>query len=109
MPTQKQVRWAQLRVGLTVIFAAIVLAVLIFLMSGNASIFTRNYTLRSYFDNAGGIRKGSIVRLMGVDIGNVDTIHVVQGHNGTPVEVVMKVNTKYLDNLYKGSAVSVAT
>jgi len=109
MPTQKQVRWAQLRVGLTVIFAAIVLAVLVFLMSGNASIFTHNYTLRAYFDNAGGIRQGSIVRLMGVDIGNVDKIHVVQGHNGTPVEVAMKVNTKYLADLYKGSTVTIAT
>ncbi|MCU1310264.1 MAG: hypothetical protein JWO20_1389, partial [Candidatus Angelobacter sp.] len=34
MPSQQQLRWSELRVGLTVVFASITLAVLIFLMSG---------------------------------------------------------------------------
>jgi len=96
-------------VGLTVIFASIVLAILIFLMSGSTSIFSRSIRLRAYFDNAGGLREGSTVRLQGVDIGNIDVIRVVQNHNGTPVEIVMKVNTKYQSQLYKGSTVTIAT
>ena len=108
MATQHQVRWAQLRVGITVIVAAITLAVLIFLMSGTTSIFTKNYTLYSYFDNAGGIRDGSTVRLQGVDIGNVQHVRVVT-HGDTPVQVRMQVNAKKIDALYKGSMVSIAT
>ena len=52
MPSQKQLKWSQLRVGLTVLFASITLGVLIFLMSGTTGLFTPKITLKSYFDNA---------------------------------------------------------
>ncbi|HEY6938640.1 MAG TPA: MlaD family protein, partial [Terriglobales bacterium] len=71
MASQKQLRWSELRVGLTVIFASIVLIILIFLMTGSSGLFTRKITLYSYFDNASGLRVGAPVRLEGVDIGNV--------------------------------------
>jgi len=102
-------KWSQLRVGLTVLFASITLAILIFLMSGTGGVFTKKITLTSYFDNSGGLRIGAPVRLEGVDIGNVKTIRLVPGHPGTPVEVTMKVNTKYAFNLRKDSVTSLAT
>ena len=71
MPSQKQLKWSQLRVGLTVLVASITLGVLIFLMSGTTGLFTPKINLKSYFDNAGGLRDGAPVRLAGVDIGNV--------------------------------------
>ncbi len=95
MPSQKQLRWSQLRVGITVIVASVTLAVLLFLMSGTAGLFTRRIILRSYFDNAEGLRGGAPVRLSGVDIGNVTQIMIVPGRPLTPVEVTMKVSTKY--------------
>ena len=109
MPSQKQLKWSQLRVGLTVVFASITLAVLIFLMSGTGGVFTKKITIISYFDNSGGLRVGAPVRLEGVDIGNVKSIRLVPGHPGTPVEVTMKVNTKYAFNLRKDSVTSLAT
>ena len=71
MPSQKQLQWSQLKVGLTVLVASITLAVLIFLMSGTGGLFTHKIILKSYFDNAGGLRVGAPVRLAGVDVGNV--------------------------------------
>lgn len=109
MPSQKQLKWSQLRVGLTVLFASITLAVLIFLMSGTGGILTKKITLKAYFDNSGGLRVGAPVRLEGVDIGNVQSIRLVPGHPGTPVEVVMKVNTTYAFNLKKDSTASLET
>jgi phospholipid/cholesterol/gamma-HCH transport system substrate-binding protein len=109
VPSQKQLKWSQLRVGLTVLFASITLAVLIFLMSGTGGVFTKKITLISYFDNSGGLRIGAPVRLEGVDIGNVQSIRLVPGHPGTPVEVILKVNTKYAFNLRKDSVTSLAT
>ena len=70
MPSQKQLKWSELRVGITVIIASVILAVLLLLMSGTTGLFTRKITLKSYFDNAGGVRVGAPVRLSGVDIGN---------------------------------------
>ena len=109
MPSQKQLKWSQLRVGLTLLFASITLAVLIFVMSGTGGWFTRKITLRSYFDNAGGLREGAPVRLAGVDIGNVTGIRIVGAKPTTPVEVTMKVNTKYKFNLRKDSVTLLAT
>ena len=77
MPSQKQLKWSQLRVGLTVLFASVTLAVLIFVMSGTGGWFTSKITLRSYLDNAGGLREGAPVRLAGVDIGNVTGVRIV--------------------------------
>ena len=57
--------------------------VLIFLMSGTGGWFTSKITLRSYFDNAGGLREGAPVRLAGVDIGNVTTVRIVDGKPAT--------------------------
>ena len=93
LPSQKQLKWSQLRVGLTVIFASVTLALLLFLMSGTGGLFTKRITLMSYFDNASGLRVGAPVRLSGVDIGNVVDIRVVPDKDKqiTPVEVIMKV------------------
>jgi|HubBroStandDraft_5_1064220.scaffolds.fasta_scaffold02828_3 phospholipid/cholesterol/gamma-HCH transport system substrate-binding protein len=109
LPSQKQLKWSQLRVGLTVLFASITLGVLIFVMSGTGGWFTRKITLYSYFDNASGLREGAPVRLAGVDIGNVASIRVVQNKQMTPVEVTMKVNTKYSFNLRKDSVTLMST
>ena len=111
MPSQKQLKWSELRVGLTVVLAAITLGVLLFLMSGTTGLFTRKIVLRTYFDNAGGLRQGASVRLNGVDVGNVTNIRVVPDKDKqlTPVEVGMKVSTKYSFNLRRDSVASLST
>jgi phospholipid/cholesterol/gamma-HCH transport system substrate-binding protein len=111
LPSQKQLKWSQLRVGLTVIFASLILALLLFLMSGTGGFFSHRITLVSFFDNASGLRVGAPVRLSGVDIGNVAAIRVVPDKDKqiTPVEVIMKVSTKYGFNLRRDSVTSLDT
>jgi phospholipid/cholesterol/gamma-HCH transport system substrate-binding protein len=108
LPSQKQLKWSQLKVGITVIVASITLAVLIFLMSNTGGVFTKKITLKSYFDDANGLREGAPVRLSGVDIGNVKAIRVV-ANPVTPVEVTMKVNRKYDFDLRKDSKTLLST
>ena len=111
MPSEKQVKWSQLRVGLTVLIALITLAVLIFVMTGTTGLFTKKIIVRAYMDNAGGLRVGAPVRLEGVDIGNVTGIRVVSDplRRLAPVEVTMKVTTKYADTMNKGCQVELTT
>jgi phospholipid/cholesterol/gamma-HCH transport system substrate-binding protein len=111
LPSQKQLKWSQLRVGITVIVATLTLAFLLFLMSGTSGIFTSRITLKSYFDNAQGLRQGAPVRLNGVDIGNVTKILIVPDKNKqqTPVEVLMKVSTKYSYAIRRDSVTSLDT
>ncbi len=113
MPSQKQLRWAQLRVGLTVVVAAAVLMGLIFLMSGTTGLFTPTLHLVCYVENAGGLRNGAPVRLQSVDIGNVQRIRLVdhKDPNGTPtpVEITMKVNAKFRPFIHTDSSVLLST
>ncbi len=105
MPSQQQVKWSQLRVGITVLVASITLAVLIFVMSGTVSPFSRKIALRAYFENAAGLVKGAPVRLAGVDIGNVDSVHYVSDprRKSAPVEVVMKVSSRHQNEILRGT------
>ncbi len=111
MPSQKQLKWSQLRVGITVIVASVTLMLLLFLMSGTTNIFSRRITLRSYFDNASGLRVGAPVRLNGVDIGNVTKIQIVREKERqlTPVEVTMRVSPKFDFDLRTDSYSSLET
>lgn len=111
MPSEKQVRWSQLRVGLTVIFASVTLGVLIFVMTGTTGLFTKKIVIRSFVDNAGGLRVGAPVRLEGVDIGNVTRIRVVPDAKRylAPVEITMKVTTKYADTMKNDCQASLNT
>jgi phospholipid/cholesterol/gamma-HCH transport system substrate-binding protein len=111
LPSQKQLKWSQLRVGITVIAASLTLGFLLFLMSGTSGWFTPRITLKSYFDNASGLRKGAPVRLSGVDIGNVIDIKIVPDKDKhlTPVEVTMKLSTKYNYALHRDSVTSLDT
>ena len=111
MPSQKQLKWSQLRVGLTVIIASFALGFLLFLMSGTSGLFTSRITMRSYFDNAEGLRVGAPVRLSGVDVGNVSKIAIVNTKDKhlTPVEVTMKLSTKYIDSMHRDSVISLET
>ena len=111
MPSQKQLKWSELRVGITVLVSCVTLAVLLFLMSGTRGLFSKRIMLQSYFDNASGLREGAPVRLSGVDVGNVIHIRVVpdKDKQQTPVEIMMKVSTKYGFNLRRDSVVSLET
>jgi phospholipid/cholesterol/gamma-HCH transport system substrate-binding protein len=111
LPSQKQLKWSELRVGITVLVSCVTLAVLLFLMSGTRGLFSKRIILQSYFDNASGLREGAPVRLSGVDVGNVIHIRIVpdKDKQQTPVEVIMKVSTKYGFNLRRDSVTSLET
>jgi phospholipid/cholesterol/gamma-HCH transport system substrate-binding protein len=93
-----------------VIVALGALTALVFLMSGSTGgFFTGKITLRSYFENAAGIKVGAPVNLEGVTIGNVKTIRIVPSRKLTPVEVTMKISKKYLDALHTDSKAGLDT
>jgi phospholipid/cholesterol/gamma-HCH transport system substrate-binding protein len=96
-----------------VVFAAVVLAFLVFLMSGTTGFFTPTLRLVCYTDNAGGLRNGAPVRLQSVDIGNVEKIRIVNHHSSigtsTPVEIMMKVNAKFQPFIHSDSQVLLST
>jgi phospholipid/cholesterol/gamma-HCH transport system substrate-binding protein len=96
-------------VGALVLVAMAVLVGLILLMSGSGGgLFARKLVLRSYFENASGLKNGAPVTLAGVTIGNVIRIRVVPERNPMPVEVTMRVGHEYLGWLHTDSTASIA-
>jgi phospholipid/cholesterol/gamma-HCH transport system substrate-binding protein len=96
-------------VGVLVMVAMTVLVALILLMSGSSGgLFAPKLVLRSYFENAAGVKDGAPVTLEGVTIGNVIHIRIVPDRNPTPVEVTMRVNHEYLNRLHTDSTASIA-
>lgn len=109
MPNQQQLRWSQLKVGITVIVATVTLAVLIFFMGGKAGFFASRITLYAYFDNTEGVKIGAPVSLQGLTIGNVKDIRLVPDRPQDPVQIIMRVNTKYQFLLRKDSLATIET
>jgi phospholipid/cholesterol/gamma-HCH transport system substrate-binding protein len=110
VPSQQEVQWSQLKVGVLVIVALAALTALIFLMSGSTGgIFTGKITLRSYFENAAGLKVGAPVNLEGVTIGNVKSIRISPERKLTPVEVIMKISNRYTADVREDSKTNLDT
>jgi len=113
MPSQQEVRWSQLKVGLIVLVASVILVTLLFLMTSSAGlgVLSHKLTITTYFENSAGLKPGAAVNLQGVTIGTVKTVTVVAipERKLTPVRVVMKLNEKYSDELKKDSKASLTT
>jgi phospholipid/cholesterol/gamma-HCH transport system substrate-binding protein len=109
LPSRKEIQWSQLKVGALVMVAVAILIFLIFLMSGSTGgLFARKLVLRTYFDNAGGLKSGAPVTLEGVTIGNVLRIQVVPSRNPFPVEVTMRIGQDFARELHTDSITVIA-
>jgi phospholipid/cholesterol/gamma-HCH transport system substrate-binding protein len=110
VPSQQEVQWSQLKVGVLVIVAVAALSALVFLMSGSTGgFFTGKITLRSYFENAAGLKVGAPVNLEGVTIGNVKRVRIEPARKLTPVEVTLKIGSTYRQAVRTDSTSSLET
>jgi phospholipid/cholesterol/gamma-HCH transport system substrate-binding protein len=113
MPSQQEVRWSQLKVGVIVLISSVILVTLLFLMTSSSGlgVLSRKLTAVTYFENSAGLKTGAAVELEGVTIGTVKSVTIDNApeHKLTPVKVVMKLNEKYATNLKKDSKASLST
>jgi phospholipid/cholesterol/gamma-HCH transport system substrate-binding protein len=113
MPSQQEVRWSQLKIGLIVLVSSVILVTLLFLMSSNTGlgILSKKLTVITYFENAAGLKNGGAVNLQGVTIGSVKSVAITgdPARRLTPVRVVMKIDSKYQDELREDSKAALTT
>jgi phospholipid/cholesterol/gamma-HCH transport system substrate-binding protein len=113
MPSQKEVRWSQLKIGVIVLASAVILTTLLFLMTTGSGlgIFSRKLTITTYFENSAGLKPGAAVTLEGVTIGTVKTVTVTNAPERklTPVMVAMKIDSKYGFGLHTDSKAALST
>jgi phospholipid/cholesterol/gamma-HCH transport system substrate-binding protein len=113
MPSQQEVRWSQLKVGVIVLISTVILVTLLFLMTSSSGlgILSHKLTVTTFFENSAGLKTGAAVNLEGVTIGTVKTVTIDNAPERklTPVKVVMKLDDKYAANLKKDSKASLST
>jgi phospholipid/cholesterol/gamma-HCH transport system substrate-binding protein len=108
MPSQKELRWSQLKVGILTLCALAALTAIIFILSGSTGgLFTRKLTLRAYFANANGLKVGAPVTLDGVTIGNVVSVHIIPSREPNAVEVKSRVGEKHISALHTDSTITI--
>jgi phospholipid/cholesterol/gamma-HCH transport system substrate-binding protein len=76
MAIQNRATWARLKVGILAIFAMTILAVLIFLITGNTNIFESQVMIYTYMADAAALTTGAPVNLDGIPVGKVKTIRL---------------------------------
>jgi phospholipid/cholesterol/gamma-HCH transport system substrate-binding protein len=100
MADPKKVRWSQLKVGILGLFAFLILAVLIFLLTSSRGFFRQNATLYTYMDDASGMAEGTPVRLNGFTIGSLQRIQLTTSSDPKKtVQFVMQVQAKFLPQI----------
>jgi phospholipid/cholesterol/gamma-HCH transport system substrate-binding protein len=113
MPSQQEVRWSQLKVGVIVLVSTVILVTLLFLMTSSSGlgILSHKLTVTTYFENSAGLKTGAAVDLQGVTIGTVKSVTIDNSPERklTPVKVVMKLNEKNSSSLKKDSKASLST
>ncbi|UCF21166.1 MAG: MCE family protein [Gemmatimonadota bacterium] len=77
MNAGSKLSWTQVRVGMAVTVALIVLAVSVFFIGETGAIFGERYRLITLMPSASGLIEGAGVRLAGQDVGKVDVIEFV--------------------------------
>lgn len=110
MPQRKEISWSQLRVGLMVAIAIVVLVVGIFFISGRVGFFKSTYKLQAYFPSVEGLTEGAAVQLAGVPVGNVSWIRLSPYRDpNRAVAVTMKIDRRFANDIRSDSVASIST
>ena len=68
----------QLRVGLFVSAALVLIAVLAFVVGAQQNLFTRKTEFVAIFETVDGLRPGSVVMVAGVNVGSIDSVEFME-------------------------------
>jgi len=113
MPSQQEVKWSQLKVGVIVLVSLALLTTLLFLMTSASgmSLFSTKIVVTTYFPNSSGLQVGAPVTLEGVTIGEVKAVTVTTDpkRNLSPVKVVMKLDPRFKKSLHTDTKASLST
>lgn len=110
MPSPKRVLWSQLRVGVVITIAMIIAGLLIFLLTGQGSIFEGDFHLRTYLSDSAGMSENAPVRLNGILAGHIGKVGLSGERNSKRTVVLdLVVQDKFLTLIPDDSTASIAS
>ena len=87
MPRTRSLKWSELKIGIMAVVALLIAAALILALGGEGGFFWQRYNLKVKFANAGGVQRGSPVRVAGVTVGAVKDLQFA----GSEVDMLLEV------------------
>jgi phospholipid/cholesterol/gamma-HCH transport system substrate-binding protein len=115
MAQHKQLTWTELRVGLFVLAATVLLVLVIFYVTGAGGGLGPKYRLRVFLPEVDGVTVGAPVRVDGVDVGNVEKIILARGKPGEPhvkernIELDLRIRKTFQDYIRSDSSAGLVT
>ena len=109
MAIQNKASWARMKVGIMALAALVILAVLVFVVTGENTLFQSKGQLVTYMDDSAAMTEGSPVRLNGILVGKVDKI-ALSGLNQPRriVRIDLQVAAKWFDSIPVDSIASIS-
>jgi len=114
MAQHKQLTWTELRVGLFVLAGAVLLAVVIFYVTGGGG-WGPKYRLRAFLPEVDGLTIGAPVRVDGVEVGNVEQISIAVPKPGEAtskdrnIEVDLRIQKTFASYIRSDSSAGLIT
>jgi len=114
MAQHKQLTWTELRVGLFVLAATVLLVVVIFYVTGAGSLGPK-YRLHTFLPEVDGLTVGAPVRVSGVEVGNVEKIAIAtlkpgeQAVKSRSIEVDLRIQKTFQSYIRADSSAGLIT
>jgi phospholipid/cholesterol/gamma-HCH transport system substrate-binding protein len=109
MPSKEKVEWAKLKTGILATVAMIILGALIFLLTGNTTLFEHQALVRTFMADSAGMAQNAPVRLNGILVGHIKDVHLSGSSDAKrTVEVDMLVPENFLEKIPEDSRAAIS-
>lgn len=111
MASKRSVSFTELRVGIVVAIAFLVLmaATVYITREGGLPLFGGQYTVYSYLRDVNGLKAGAPVHLSGVEVGSVQRVEFAEPGGPAPVRVTLTLRTDVQDRVTTHSLITVGS
>ena len=99
----------EIKVGLAVLGVIVALGLVVFVLGGSSALLEDRYRLNASFEDISGLRVGAVVRLAGIDVGEVTHIEFAEDVGERKVFVEFNLMESYRTHIREDSIASIQT
>jgi phospholipid/cholesterol/gamma-HCH transport system substrate-binding protein len=99
----------ELKVGLFVLGFLLAIGAAVFVLSGGAQAFAREYQLHTTFKDVKGLKAGAVVRLAGIDVGQVSAVAFSTDPAKKEIDVELTIRTEFQERIRNDSLATISS